>query len=59
MPHMRNKAPVIAFTYNEPTVFTEYLTDISAGREKARHPFRIDKLRIHERGASCGNVQDA
>ncbi len=23
------KAPVIAFTYNEPTVFTEYLTDIA------------------------------
>lgn len=28
-------APIIAFTYNEPTVFTEYLTDIArAGREK-------------------------
>ncbi|MBU0741304.1 AmmeMemoRadiSam system radical SAM enzyme [bacterium] len=27
--------PVIAFTYNEPTVFTEYLTDIArAGRER-------------------------
>jgi pyruvate formate lyase activating enzyme len=25
----RNKAPVIAFTYNEPTVFTEYLTDVA------------------------------
>jgi len=33
------KAPVIAFTYNEPTVFTEYLTDIArAGKKKAmRH----------------------
>jgi len=25
----RRKAPIIAFTYNEPTVFTEYLTDIA------------------------------
>jgi pyruvate formate lyase activating enzyme len=32
-------APVIAFTYNEPTVFTEYLTDIArAGKKlKLRH----------------------
>jgi pyruvate formate lyase activating enzyme len=29
------KAPVIAFTYNEPTVFTEYLTDIA--RIAAQH----------------------
>jgi pyruvate formate lyase activating enzyme len=31
-------APVIAFTYNEPTVFTEYLTDIArlARRQKLR-----------------------
>ena len=29
----RRQAPIIAFTYNEPTVFTEYLTDIArAGR---------------------------
>jgi pyruvate formate lyase activating enzyme len=29
------RAPVIAFTYNEPTVFTEYLTDIArAAREQ-------------------------
>jgi pyruvate formate lyase activating enzyme len=29
------EAPVIAFTYNEPTVFTEYLTDIARlGREQ-------------------------
>jgi pyruvate formate lyase activating enzyme len=26
---LEQKAPVIAFTYNEPTVFTEYLTDIA------------------------------
>jgi pyruvate formate lyase activating enzyme len=29
-----NKAPVIAFTYNEPTVFAEYLTDISRAANK-------------------------
>ncbi len=29
-------APVIAFTYNEPTVFTEYLTDIAREAAKAR-----------------------
>ena len=28
------KAPVIAFTYNEPTVFTEYLTDIARDARK-------------------------
>ncbi len=28
------KSPVIAFTYNEPTVFTEYLTDISRDAKK-------------------------
>lgn len=28
------RAPVIAFTYNEPTVFTEYLTDIARIAEK-------------------------
>jgi pyruvate formate lyase activating enzyme len=31
-------APVIAFTYNEPTVFTEYLTDIA--RSARRHGLR-------------------
>ncbi len=30
------KAPVIAFTYNEPTVFTEYLTDIARLARKQR-----------------------
>jgi pyruvate formate lyase activating enzyme len=29
-----SKSPVIAFTYNEPTVFTEYLTDISRNAKK-------------------------
>jgi pyruvate formate lyase activating enzyme len=29
-----NKAPVIAFTYNEPTVFTEYMTDIARDAKK-------------------------
>ena len=29
-------APVIAFTYNEPTVFTEYLTDIARVAQKDR-----------------------
>ena len=30
---LRNHVPMIAYTYNEPTVFTEYLTDIArAGR---------------------------
>jgi pyruvate formate lyase activating enzyme len=34
----RRSAPVIAFTYNEPTVFTEYLTDIArlARKQKRR-----------------------
>jgi len=31
--HAQN-SPVIAFTYNEPTVFTEYLTDISRDAKK-------------------------
>jgi pyruvate formate lyase activating enzyme len=29
-----NKAPVIAFTYNEPTVFTEYMIDIARDAKK-------------------------
>jgi pyruvate formate lyase activating enzyme len=29
-----SKSPVIAFTYNEPTVFTEYLTDIARDAKK-------------------------
>ncbi|MFA5321640.1 MAG: AmmeMemoRadiSam system radical SAM enzyme [Smithella sp.] len=31
---LTQKAPVIAFTYNEPTVFTEYLTDIARNAKK-------------------------
>jgi len=43
-------SPVIAFTYNEPTVFTEYLTDIArAGREKNRRSVLI----------SCGYMGEA
>ncbi len=30
----QRKVPVIAFTYNEPTVFTEYLTDIARAAKK-------------------------
>jgi len=29
------RAPVVAFTYNEPTVFTEYLTDIARAARRA------------------------
>ena len=44
------QAPIIAYTYNEPTVFTEYLTDIArAGREKG-----IKSVLI-----SCGFTQEA
>jgi pyruvate formate lyase activating enzyme len=47
--HARN-APVIAFTYNEPTVFTEYLTDIArAAREQDIRSVLI----------SCGYMQEA
>jgi pyruvate formate lyase activating enzyme len=43
-------APVIAFTYNEPTVFTEYLTDIArAGRLLGRRSVLI----------SCGYMNEA
>ncbi|GEM_PF-8665 len=35
---VKSAAPVIAFTYNEPTVFTEYLTDIA--RISRRQNFR-------------------
>lgn len=45
-----DKAPVIAFTYNEPTVFTEYLTDIS--RE-------AKKLGIRCVLVSCGFMNEA
>lgn len=42
-------APVIAFTYNEPTVFSEYLIDIA---EKAR------KRKIHPVLVSCGIMNE-
>jgi pyruvate formate lyase activating enzyme len=44
------KAPVIAFTYNEPTVFTEYLLDIAAAaRLKGRRCVLV----------SCGFMNEA
>ena len=45
-----SKAPVIAFTYNEPTVFTEYLTDIA--REATKQRFRSVLI-------SCGFMTEA
>jgi pyruvate formate lyase activating enzyme len=43
-------APVIAFTYNEPTVFTEYLTDVArAARPLGRRCVAV----------SCGYMQEA
>ncbi len=45
-----SKARVIAFTYNEPTVFTEYLTDIArAGKEQGLRSILI----------SCGFMNEA
>ena len=44
------KSPVIAFTYNEPTVFTEYLTDIS--RDAKKHGIRSVLI-------SCGFMNEA
>jgi pyruvate formate lyase activating enzyme len=47
---IRRRAPVIAFTYNEPTVFTEYLTDIArAGKTQERRSVLI----------SCGFMNEA
>ena len=44
------RAPVIAFTYNEPTVFTEYLTDIArAGRPRGLRSVIV----------SCGFMREA
>jgi len=44
------KAPIIAYTYNEPTVFTEYLTDIArAGKKQGLRSVLI----------SCGFMQEA
>lgn len=44
------KSPVIAFTYNEPTVFTEYLTDIARDARK---------YGIHSVLISCGFMNEA
>ena len=44
------KSPVIAFTYNEPTVFTEYLTDIARDAKK----YGIRSVMI-----SCGFMNEA
>lgn len=44
------KSPVIAFTYNEPTVFTEYLTDIS--RDAKNQGIRCVMI-------SCGFMNEA
>ena len=45
-----NKSPVIAFTYNEPTVFTEYLTDIARdGKKKGLRSVLV----------SCGFMNEA
>ncbi len=46
----RHAAPIIAFTYNEPTVFTEYLTDIA----RAGRPHGLRHVMI-----SCGFMQEA
>jgi pyruvate formate lyase activating enzyme len=43
------KAPVIAFTYNEPTVFTEYLTDIA----RLARPRKIRSVLV-----SCGFMNE-
>jgi len=45
-----SKAPVIAFTYNEPTVFTEYLTDVA--REARKKGIRCVMI-------SCGFMNEA
>jgi pyruvate formate lyase activating enzyme len=46
----RRRAPIIAFTYNEPTVFTEYLTDIARlARKKENRSVLI----------SCGFMNEA
>lgn len=47
---VERRAPVIAFTYNEPTVFTEYLTDVArAGRPLGRRSVMI----------TCGYMNEA
>lgn len=46
----RRRAPVVAFTYNEPTVFTEYLTDVA----RAARPLGLHSVLI-----SCGFMTEA
>lgn len=46
----RQHTPVIAFTYNEPTVFTEYLTDIARAAKK---------IGIRSVVVSCGFMNEA
>ena len=46
----REQAPIIAFTYNEPTVFTEYLTDIA----RAARPLGLRSVLV-----SCGFMNEA
>ncbi len=46
----RNKSPIIAFTYNEPTVFAEYLLDIA--RDGRTHGLRSVMV-------SCGFMNEA
>jgi pyruvate formate lyase activating enzyme len=46
----RDDAPIIAFTYNEPTVFTEYLTDIA----RAARPQGLRSVLV-----SCGFTREA
>jgi len=47
---VKRRAPILAFTYNEPTVFTEYLTDIAReGR----------KIGLRSVLISCGYMQEA
>ncbi len=47
---MSRKSPIIAFTYNEPTVFTEYLIDIA--KDARKHGLRSVLI-------SCGFMNEA
>jgi pyruvate formate lyase activating enzyme len=47
---LSRQAPVIAFTYNEPTTFTEYLTDIARDARK---------LKVRSVMVSCGFMNEA
>ena len=47
---VKRNAPILAYTYNEPTVFTEYLTDIARlGRDQKRRSVLV----------SCGFMTEA